>query len=752
MSEEYQKFLSTKGLKVESVGFDVELIQINPTLFPFLRDFVRWSVRKGRCAIFADTGLGKTFMQLEWARIVAEETGGFILIVAPLSVARQTKAEAAKLGIHVEQVRRHSDIDRILEGYKDSEGEFDYYPPRIFATNYEMAHHFDAGFFSGVVLDESSILKSESSKTRARLIAQWGETPYRLACTATPAPNDISELANHAEFLGVMTRQEMLAAFFVHKQRVGKQQGWVMKGHAKDAFYQWLASWGISIKKPSDIGYSDDGYELPPLSIIPHIIDTGWVNDGCLFAMPLKGIRERATVRKDTLSARVGKVVEIVKGVDGKVIVWCWLYEEADALMASIPGAVEVRGNMDPERKVAVLERFLDGDARILVTKPSIAGFGLNMQVCSVQVFCGITDSHEIQYQAIRRSYRFGQENPVDIHIVTSEAERCILDNVRRKEKEADEMSRELVAHVANFSKSEIMGLSTKKDEYQEDDVRSEMLTALLGDSCERLRELKDDSVGLSVYSPPFAQLYTYSATERDLGNSKNIKEFFIHYRFIIDELLRVTMPGRLTAVHCSQIATTKVNDGHVGMVDFRGDLIREYTARGWIYVGEATVDKDPQAQAIRAKVHGLMFVTLEKDSTNVRPAMADYLLLFRKPGENKEPVKTDVSREEWIQWARPVWYNIKETDVLSTRAGKDERDEKHICPLQLGFIRRVVRLYSNKGDLVVSPFMGIGSEGSVAIKLGRRFWGCELKPSYFRAAVNNLKAAESSGDQGMLL
>lgn len=277
-------------------------------------------------------------------------------------------------------------------------------------------------------------------------------------------------------------------------------------------------------------------------------------------------------------------------------------------------------------------------------------------------------------------------------------------------------------------------------DEYMTAEEHGDTWQLWLGDSCERMAEIPDNSVGLSVYSPPFASLFTYSPSVRDLGNSASRGEFFQHYGFIIRENLRITMPGRICAVHVQQLTTTKATNGVIGMTDFRGDVIRAYLDAGWIFHGEVTVDKDPQAQAIRTKAQALMFVTKNRDSSMTRPALADYLLLFRKPGDNAEPIKNDVSNEEWIEWARPVWLDIRETNTLNERVARDDADERHICPLQLDFIERVVRLWSNPGETVFSPFAGIGSEIHTAVRLGRRGLGIELKPSYWRTAVGNLR------------
>lgn len=281
------------------------------------------------------------------------------------------------------------------------------------------------------------------------------------------------------------------------------------------------------------------------------------------------------------------------------------------------------------------------------------------------------------------------------------------------------------------------------EDIYVEDNAEGKHWTLLLGDSCQRMAEIPDESIGLSVYSPPFASLFTYSPSPRDLGNSASRGEFFQHYGYIIRENLRITMPGRICAVHVQQLTTTMATNGVIGMTDFRGDVIRAYLDNGWIFHGEVTVDKDPQAQAIRTKAQALMFVTKNRDSSMTRPALADYLLLFRKPGENAVPIKNDVSNEEWIEWARPVWLDIRETNTLNARVARESADERHICPLQLDFIERVVRLWSNTGETVFTPFAGIGSEVYTAVKLGRRGIGIELKPSYWRTAVSNLQELE---------
>jgi DNA modification methylase len=271
------------------------------------------------------------------------------------------------------------------------------------------------------------------------------------------------------------------------------------------------------------------------------------------------------------------------------------------------------------------------------------------------------------------------------------------------------------------------------------------------GDSCDELPTLAENSVDLSVYSPPFGGLFVYSPSDRDLGNSATMEQFFEHFGYITRELLRVTKPGRLTCCHIAQITSTKAHHGVIGLIDLRGAMVRAFCEAGWVYHGDICIDKDPQAQAIRTHSKALLFVQLRKDSSWLRPALADYILVFRKPGENVTPIAPDLTNEEWIEWARPIWYGIDETDTLNTAVAKEEADERHIAPLQLGTIERCLRLWSNRGELVLSPFAGIGSEGFQAVRLGRRYIGIELKQSYARTAARNLKVAESMLDQGSL-
>lgn len=419
----YATFLEQKQRLVSAIGIDASPDDIHPMLHPWQRDGVLWALKVGRGALFWDCGLGKTFAQVEWARLIASRS----LILAPLSVARQTVREARRLDVDVRYVRSPDDVS----------------DPGVYITNYEIAARFDPRDFGAIVLDESSILKNVDGRTRRTLTSMFSQTKHRLACSATPAPNDIAEITTHAEFLGVMSRAEMLSAYFVNDEKE-----WRLKGHAVAPMFRWMSSWAHALRRPSDAGHSDDGYALPELRIVPQVVSaTVTAEEGQLFAAGVGGIGGRARVRRETLDARVERAVELAQ--DGEQwIVWCGLNDESRDVAAAVDGAVNVEGSWAPDAKAEALEAFQDGQVRVLVTKPSIAGFGMNFQNASRMVFVGLNDSYEAYYQAIRRCWRFGQTKPVEAHIVVSEIEQEIVQNVQRKEREAARLTDQLIRHM----------------------------------------------------------------------------------------------------------------------------------------------------------------------------------------------------------------------------------------------------------------------------------------------------------------
>lgn len=436
----YQDFLIRKKVIDPMTGMK-SVPALPDVMFGFQHDITSWSLRRGRAALFAGTGLGKTLMELAWGNAIATNTGGMILHFAPLAVAQQIIREASKFGIPARLVARQSDCG-----------------PGINVTNYQKIDHFDLSAFIGVVLDESSILKSTDGHFRTRLIELCHGIPYRLAATATPAPNDFMELGNHAEFLGVMKYTDMLATFFTHDG--GDTAKWRLKGHAEDEFWKWMASWAVMLRKPSDLGYEDGDYNLPPLRQVQHQVAADYapsMETGLLFPMEASSLQERIAARRDTVSERVALAASITPS-DRPFVWWCNLNAESEALTRAIPGAVETKGTDTDDVKERKLNDFSEGRTRVLVTKASVAGFGMNWQHCADTGFVGLNDSFEQVYQAIRRFWRFGQTKPVTVHFIAAETEGAVVANLRRKEADADRMAAAMVRHMADLSAQEVRG------------------------------------------------------------------------------------------------------------------------------------------------------------------------------------------------------------------------------------------------------------------------------------------------------
>lgn len=436
----YNEFLESKQRIPPACGFEKPKAEMNPMLFQWQKDIVHWALKKGRAALFEDCGNGKTIQQLEFSQCVSAHTGKPVLIVAPLTVAEQTKREGEKFGYDVTLCRKREDVR-----------------PGINVTNYEMLEHFDAAVFGGVVLDESSILKNYMGKVRTQIIEMFQDVPYRLSCTATPSPNDFMELGNQVEFLGIMSRTEMLATYFTHDG--SKTSQWRLKGHAETRFWEWVATWAVVLTCPADLGYPNDGYILPELRMNEHLVEMKNVMENGLFGWVAQTLTERRDARHMSLRERCEKAAELVASApDEQWLVWCDLNDESAMLTDLIRNSVEVRGSDKPEDKATALRAFADGFVRYLVTKPSIAGFGMNWQQCHNMIFVGLSDSYEAMYQAIRRCYRFGQEHPVNVHIVTSAAEGAVKSNVERKEAQAEFMKTQMVKYTKEILTREIRG------------------------------------------------------------------------------------------------------------------------------------------------------------------------------------------------------------------------------------------------------------------------------------------------------
>lgn len=735
----YREFLAGKSfVKVDQYDAVRLTLNIHPTLYLFQSDIVRWAVQKRRAAIFAERGMGKTFMYGEYAR----QLGAPTLILAPRLVVHQAIEKLSWIGMTIR--------------YAMSQEEVDLDVTRYWITNYENVHKFDASKFGTVVLDESSILKQFRGKTKMQLCKQFAGVPNKLCCTATPAPNSVMEIGNHAEFLEIMTSRLMTATYFIHDSRPALPGGdkYRLKKHSVDAFYKWMSSWSIACTKPSDLGYDDTGFELPTLHEYLHTVQAAYTPKGFLpgFGTDAISATDAMRIRKATIAERAEILLDLiqVQKPDEQWLVWTGLNAEDEYLMARIPDAVCIHGGMKQSEQIKAFEAFEQGRARVLITKDDIAGAGVDIQFAWNMAFFGLDYSWEGFYQAVGRMHRHGQTHEVHVHVITSEQERNIYAAVQRKGKESMIMIHELIEASRNYM-TEAIKETAEEWTYKTADAESPSgkWKFLLGDSCERLKEIESDSVHLSVYSPPFGStLFIYSPTERDLGNCRSPEEFMQQYKdYIIPEMLRITMPGRMSCVHIQDTKTYQNREGYRGLYPLSDEIIKAHTDVGWIYRGRITIDKDPQRPATINHDNDLLFETGKQDSTKLAPMNTDYVLLFKKPGENPVPTKSyqngEMTEEEWILWARAVWYDIRETEVLNVAVAKSNEDEKHLCPLQLPLIERCLKLWSNPGELIFSPFGGIGSEPCVAIKNRRRGLAIELNPTYWRVAQRNLREWE---------
>lgn len=714
---EYLNFLETKQKTHILSGFDVNENELNNKMFDFQKFIVKRALKAGKYAIFADCGLGKTLMQLEWANQVCKKTKSKVIILAPLAVVGQTKQEGLKFGIDM------TNID---------------------VQNYEQLDNIDCSIYSGVVLDESSILKNFEGAIKKQIIDNFISTPYKLACTATPSPNDPMELGNHSEFLDVMGRNEMLAMYFVHDG--GETAKWRLKGHAVKMFYQFVGSWAIMLNKPHDIGFHMDGYALPSLNLIEKEIKTKKRNNGQLFNDAIISATNFNQELRFTKIERLDEAVKIVNESDENFIIWIKQNEEGELLKKLIPDAIEVKGSDTPEYKEKMLLGFANNEFRVLITKTKIAQFGLNYQNCRNQIFASLDFSFEGLYQAIRRSYRFGQKNEVNIYLITTDTMANVKQAIDTKQKQFEIMQDEM-AKAVNLN---LAGQIMKVGEFDTTEENNEWYSIKRGDCVQLIQNVKDESVGLSVFSPPFAELYTYSNHLEDMGNSKDYNEFLTQFSFLIKELYRVMMQGRNVCVHCMDLPVQKGKHGYIGLRDFSGLLLKAFEDAGFVYASRVTIWKDPVIEMQRTKALGLLHKQVKKDSTMSRVGIPDYVMIFRKDGERNNPVtNTDLPVDLWQKYASPVWMDIDYGNTLQGfRNGREENDEKHICPLQLDTIKRLIHLYSNKGDTVITPFMGIGSEVYQAVKMDRKGIGYELKESYFDLAKANLKAVVSLKNQ----
>ena len=710
---DYQEFLKTKRKSFIESGFDVDENQLNPLLKDFQKYGVQVALKKGRFAFFFDCGLGKTFCQLEWAKQVCNKTKMKVLILAPLAVVEQTKKEAVKFKIDLDVF----DID-----------------------NYEQLKNIDISIYSGVVLYESSILKGRDGKMSSMIISLFKNTPYKLACTATPSPNDHMELGQHSEFLGGMTYLEILAMYFVHDG--GETSKWRLRKHAKDPFWKYVSSWSMAIDNPATLGFDGDGYYLPEIEYIEHIIPVE-NNSYSLFGDVAVSATDLHKDLERSFDLRIEKTIELVNSNDLQWIVWGLRNKETDTLSKILEDSVNVQGSDSAEYKAKHLNGFSNKDYKTLITKTSIASFGMNYQQCHQMVFTSYDFKFEQFYQAVRRCYRFGQSQNVKVHILIPESQSNVRQSILDKQKRHQEMITEMAKYSAETNyksnKSNVM--------IPHNEIKTQDYHIINGDCVTESKKLKDNSAHLCVFSPPFAELYVYSDKEQDMGNVKDYAQFEQHFKFLIPEIKRVLLPGRICAIHCMDLPIQKGKEGFIGLRDFSGMLIKWFEEHDFIYHSRVTIWKNPVTEMQRTKSLGLLHKTIKKDSSMSRVGIPDYVLFFRNDGENpipithqdKDPNKPNyLPVDLWQKYASPIWNDVDYSRTLQYRSGRDGNDEKHICPLQLDTINRIVHLYSNEKETIFSPFGGIGSEGFEAIKMNRKSISIELKESYFKVNAKN--------------
>jgi DNA modification methylase len=713
---EYKEFLDTKKKSFIESGFEINESELNTNLFDFQKYAVITSLRKGRFALFFDCGLGKTLMQLSWSEAVYNYTNKKVLILAPLAVVEQTKLESIKFGISLDC--------------------FD-------ITNYDQLKNIDVSNYSGVVLDESSILKGRDGKLSNMIIDLFKNTPYKLACTATPSPNDHMELGQHSEFLGAMSYLEMLAMYFVHDG--GETSKWRLRKHAKDSFWKYVCEWSMACDNPKTLGFNHDGYNLPEIEFIEHFIEVE-NNTNTIFGDVAISATDLHKDLNRSFDERIKKTIELVNENDKQFIIWGLKNNETDSIVKLIDNAVNVQGSDSPEYKAKYLNGFARKEFKVLVTKTSIASFGMNYQQCDQMIFMSYDFKFEAFYQAVRRCYRFGQTNKVTIHILVPKSQL----NVRKSIIEKHQRHIEMIQEMSKYSSESNYKSAKSKFKVVNKEIKTNNYHLINGDCVQETKKLADNCADIVVFSPPFAELYVYSDKEEDMGNVSNYKQFEQHFKYLIPELKRTLKNGRICAVHCMDLPIQKGKEGYIGLRDFSGMLIDWFQENGFIYHSRATIWKNPVTEMQRTKALGLLHKTIKKDSSMTRVGIPDYILFFRNEGDNETPIThqdTDPKKSDylpvdlWQKYASPVWNDIDYSRTLQYRSGRDGNDEKHICPLQLDTIERILHLYSNEGETVLSPFGGIGSEGFSALKMNRKSISIELKESYFSINAKNHKS-----------
>jgi hypothetical protein len=730
----YEQLLDAKRIKPVASGFDISEDKLNPLLFDFQKYCTRLALKHGRYGLFEDCGLGKTFQGIEWSWQVYKHTQQPVIILAPLAVVDQTIAEGVRFGYDIQYAAPGS-----------------LHPLQI--TNTEQLDNINPDEYGALWLDESSILKNETGAYRNKIISAFKQHRFILCTTATPSPNDPMEIGNHSELLNIMPYNEMLAMFFTHDG--SDTAKWKLKGHAKSVFYEWMNTWSIMLSTPSDIGFSATGYDLPALKFIEHEIKTP-KKDGKMFNDTAVSATNINAEFRITILPRLDAVKEIVESKpDEAFSIWIKQNPEGDALKKMIPGAIEVKGSDKPEYKKKMLLGFGNGDFQHIITKAKIASFGLNWQVCHNAIIAAVGFGFEEVYQLLRRHYRFGQTQDVNAWLITTDTMQNVIAAINKKMKAHQEMQKGMTkAHLKEMKKSDTDSPALP---YMPQIVKCANYELHRGNCVKLIKNIPDNSIGFSMFSPPFPTLYVYSNHVEDMGNNKDFNAFKNEFEHMVTPLFDKMQAGRNVVVHCQDIPIQKGKEGFIGLRDFSGMIHDTFIDAGFIYHSRVTLWKNPVIEMTRTHALGLLHAQIKKDAGMSRVGLPDYLLVFRKPGTHENPVKhqdTDskgpnfMNVDMWQKIASPVWFDVNFGETLNLKGSKEADDEAHICPLSLDTTGRATLLWSNPGDLCYTPFGGIGSEPFKWLEMDRRVISHELKESYFNVAVKNCKNAEKGKRQ----
>jgi superfamily II DNA or RNA helicase len=797
--EEYEKFLSVKTLPSYSIIKDSIIInneflkeiginngykreKINFQLSDFLWDYqkfiVKLAILKKRFAVFASVGLGKTNIFLEYIEQLKNviPSNRKILIVSPLMVIEQTINEQFKFYQKRELINCHS--IGFHKWLKSSD--------RFGIVNYDLFRKpIDfQGKIGLIILDESSSLKHESSVIRTNIINASKGIEYKLCCTATPAPNDRAEFANHALFLEyIRSFQEFFSKFFMIRD-----DKWILKPHATEAFYKSLSNFSIFLRNPVSYGFEDNQKDIKePIIETIHVglseeqrklinpdkkrkgffadasaeAEIGGITDRNKFSQISKGFLYTDNGTKRIESEKPSIILDLCqKHKNEQILIWTQYDEEGDNIYKVLSPYFSVEnlsGKTSEKRRIEIIHGFLSGDIQILISKARLLGFGLNLQNVSVVIYSGLGDSYEAFHQSLGRVHRYGNNKQIHVYIPVTIYEEVILKNVLRKK----DMFEHDATYQENLYREQLIGdlidLSDKAFEVKTEKKRREMKIEkgngwklINDDNVKALDDLEENSIHFCMFSPPFADLFTYSSHIEDMGNcNENDDDFCMNYQFFAKKLLRVIMPGRKIVVHVGQLPVLKSETGYVGMKDFRGLIIESMNRAGFLTKGEVVCKLNQQYQSIVKHSPGLAMHIFEKDSNKSIPAYNDYYLIFEKSGENTIPITPygngEMTRDDWIKFASGVWLiseevcDIKFSETLNTKAAKTDNDGRHVCPFPLEPLRRFIKLYSNPDEIILDPFSGIGSTGYIALQLNRKYVGIELKEEYFDASIGNL-------------